>query len=219
MRPAAALAVILCACAFAAPAHAQIPLTVPSLLVATPDLEDPVFQQTVILLLPGSEPPLIAGVIINQPTTIPVSALLPDAVGALGDAAAYAGGPVEMDTPVVLVRAAAAPAGAIAVTGDLYWMDNRAAVAALIKSNPAPATLRVYHGRAQWLPIQLTGEIQSGAWYVQPVDVDAVFSANPRTLWRTLAGRGQLEETENEPRPRDIRGPAGITATLARLVR
>ena len=114
---AAAVVIVLCAGGFAASAHAQPPLVVPSLLVSTPDLDDPVFAQSVILLLPGGEPPLMAGVIINQPTTIPISALLPDAPERLGDVTAYFGGPVEMNAPVVLARAATAPAGATAIAG------------------------------------------------------------------------------------------------------
>ena len=211
----AALIFILCAFLFAVPVHAQPPLTVPSLLVATPDLDDPVFAQAVILLLPGGEPPLMAGVIINQPTTIPVSALLPDAPQRLGDVTAFFGGPVEMNTPVVLARASAAPAGATAVAGDLYWIDDHASVAAFIRGNPAPDTTRVYYGRAQWLPIQLRGEIQSGAWYVEPVDASAIFSADPKHLWRTLVERAQLEEAELRD---GDRGNAGAAA-LAKLVR
>lgn len=210
----AAVVVVLCACGVGAPAHAQPPLVVPSLLVATPELDDPVFAQSVILLLPGGEPPLMAGVIINQPTTIPISALLPDAPERLGNVTAYFGGPVEMNAPVVLARANTAPAGATAVAGDLYWIGDRASVAAFIKGNTAPDSMRVYYGRAQWLPQQLRGEIQNGAWYVEPADASAVFSADPKQLWRTLVERGQLEEAGL----RDERG-RNATTTLAKLVR
>ena len=94
---------------------------------------------------------------------------------------------------------------------DLYWIEDRASVAAFIKGNPAPDAIRVYYGRAQWLPLQLRGEIQNGAWYVEPVDAAAVFSTDPKQLWRTLVERGQLEEAESSPIP-------GV-ATLAKLVR
>ncbi len=215
MRWVAAVIIVLCADGFAAPAHAQPPLVVPSLLVATPELDDPVFAQSVILLLPGGEPPLMAGVIINQPTTIPISALLPDTPQRLGDVTAYFGGPVEMNAPVVLARATTAPAGATAVVGDLYWIGDRASVTAFIKGNPAPDSMHVYYGRAQWLPLQLRGEIQNGAWYVEPVDASAVFSADPKQLWRILVERGQLEEAGS----RDGRGRNTGAATLAQLVR
>jgi len=202
----------LLAAALAAPARAQTAPAVPSLLVATPGLSDPVFQQVVILLLPGGDSPLIAGVIINQPTTIPVRTLLPDAPDRLGDVVAYFGGPVEMNSPVVLARAAAAPAGATAVIGDLYWMGDLASVAAFVKGNPAPDTVRIFYGRAQWLPIQLRAEVRSGAWYVEPADPAVVFSANPKTLWRTLVERAQLQET-------DRRGGVAPAPTLAWLIR
>ncbi|MGH7778983.1 MAG: YqgE/AlgH family protein [Candidatus Binataceae bacterium] len=221
LRP--AIINILCAAffagAFAAPVYAQQQPTAPSLLVATPDLDDPVFRQVVILLLPGAEPPLMAGVIINQPTTIPIKTLLPNAPARIGDVVAYFGGPVEMDTPVMLLRAAAAPPGAIQVTADLYWMGDLASVKAFTKSNPAPDTVRLYYGRAQWLPIQLRGEVQSGAWYVEPVDPSAVFSANPKTLWRTLVERAQLQETRNQTKLRGGSGARAAAATLAKLVR
>jgi len=190
-----AIAIIIVAAALSADAHAQPPPTPPVLLVATPDLSDPIFQQVVILLLPDNKSPLLAGVIINQPTTIPVKTLLPDAPARLGDVVAYFGGPVEMNDPIVVARMANAPAGATAISGDLSWIDDRAAVAAFLKGNPAPSTVRIYYGRAQWLPIQLRGEIQSGAWYVEPMDADAVFSTEPRKLWRAMVERGQLEET------------------------
>ncbi len=187
---------ILCA-ASAAPARAQVEAKPPVMLVATPNLGDPIFEQTVILLLPGNPAPLVAGVIINQPTTIPVKTLLPDARGRIGDMVADFGGPVDINAPVLLARASSAPAGATLVAGDLYWMDSSAAVEGFIKRNPDPGTLRVYYGRAQWLPRQLRGEIQSGSWYVEPVDTSAVFSANPKTLWRKMVERAQLEETNS----------------------
>src|SRR5215831_2141883 len=39
-------------------------------LVASRNMPDPVFQQSVILMLPPDEPPLVAGVIINKPTNV-----------------------------------------------------------------------------------------------------------------------------------------------------
>ena len=55
--------------------------------------------------------------------------------------------------------------------------------------------MRIFLGRAQWLPEQLHYEIMEGAWYVMPADADQVFSSDPTHLWRKLVERGQLQET------------------------
>ena len=46
-------------------------------LVAVPDLPDPTFQQTVILMLPPTQMPLVAGIIVNKPTNIPLRSCSP----------------------------------------------------------------------------------------------------------------------------------------------
>lgn len=51
----------------------------PFFLVATRNLPDPIFQQSVILMAPSTQPPLVAGIIINKPTTTLVRELFPQA--------------------------------------------------------------------------------------------------------------------------------------------
>ena len=52
-------------------------LTTPSFLVATRDLQDPLFEHSVILMVPSTEPPLLAGLIINTPAKQRVRDLFP----------------------------------------------------------------------------------------------------------------------------------------------
>jgi Uncharacterized ACR, COG1678 len=47
----------------------------PFLLVANPDMPDPVFQQAVILILPPSELPLVAGIVANKPSKMTLGQL------------------------------------------------------------------------------------------------------------------------------------------------
>ncbi|MGA3230145.1 MAG: YqgE/AlgH family protein, partial [Candidatus Binatus sp.] len=54
-------------------------LTTPSFLVATRDLQDPQFQHAVVLMIPYTAPPLLAGVIINSPAKMRVRDMFPDA--------------------------------------------------------------------------------------------------------------------------------------------
>ncbi len=73
-------------------------LTTPSFLVATRDLQDPLFQHSVILMVPSTEPPLLAGLIINSPAKQRVRDLFPQVRDLKGpDETIYTGGPVELD--------------------------------------------------------------------------------------------------------------------------
>ena len=44
----------------------------PTFLVSTPNMGDPLFQQSVIMMLPVTETPLVVGYIINKRTAVPV---------------------------------------------------------------------------------------------------------------------------------------------------
>ena len=71
-------------------------LTTPSFLVATRELQDPLFFHSVILMVPSTEPPFLAGLIINTPAKMRVRDMFPQVAGLKGaDDTTYMGGPVE----------------------------------------------------------------------------------------------------------------------------
>src|SRR5271166_5323284 len=82
----------------------------PFLLVATRSLIDPIFAQSVVLMLPPVEPPLVAGVIINKPTNMPVRRVFPQAPQAADlSGTAFYGGPVELNEPCLTLRSSQPP--------------------------------------------------------------------------------------------------------------
>src|SRR5215472_16358861 len=170
-------------------------LTIPSLLVATRDLQDPFFQHSVILMVPSTEPPLLAGLIINHPAKERVQDKFPQVRQLKGaDQTMYVGGPVEPDEASVIFRASSAIGSAKKVFEDVYVATGHDEIAAILK-DPRVADFRVIAGRAQWLRDQLLGEVMAGAWYVVPAKSDLVFS-DPRDLWSTLVKGGDLQEAE-----------------------
>jgi putative transcriptional regulator len=179
-------------------------LTMPSFLVATRDLEDPFFQHAVILMVPSTEPPLLAGLIINNPAKQRVRDLFPQVRDLKGpDETIYTGGPVELDdVPVlhqhrelsVIFRSSSAQSSAMRVFDDVYVATGRDAIAAVLK-DPRITDLRVISGKAQWLHDQLYGEVMAGAWYVIPATADLIFG-DPKDLWATLVKGGDLEEAQ-----------------------
>jgi putative AlgH/UPF0301 family transcriptional regulator len=170
-------------------------LTTPSFLVATRDLQDPLFVHSVILMVPSTEPPLLAGLIINTPAKKRVQDMFPQVRGLKGaDETTYMGGPVEPEEVSAIFRASSAQSSATRVFDDVYVASGRDAIAAVLK-DPRIIELRVISGKAQWLHDQLMGEVMAGAWYVIPAKADLVFS-DPKDLWSTLVKGGDLQEAE-----------------------
>lgn len=173
-------------------------LSRPSFLVATRDLQDPFFQHSVILMVPSTEPPLLAGLIINNPGKERVQDMFPQARPPKGAGeTTYNGGPVEPEEASVIFRAPSAIGSATRVFDDTYVATGRDAITAVLK-DPRVADLRVILGKAQWLRDQLQSEVMAGAWYVVPAKSDLVFS-NPKDLWSTLVKGGDLEEADANP--------------------
>jgi putative AlgH/UPF0301 family transcriptional regulator len=170
-------------------------LTTPSFLVATRELQDPLFVHSVILMVPSTEPPLLAGLIINTPARQRVRDMFPQAGGLKGaDETTYMGGPVEPEEVSAIFRASSSQSSATRVFDDVYVANGRDAIAAVLK-DPRITDLRVISGKAQWLHDQLLGEVMAGAWYVIPAKADLVFS-DPKDLWSTLVKGGDLQEAE-----------------------
>ena len=176
-------------------------------LVAQPDLPDPMFNQSVVLMLPPTGTELVVGLIVNKPTKVTLSKLFPDNAGLKRRTeTAFFGGPVDISTPLVLARTTRAPAGAVALFKDVYLNLEARSVLDLLKGSPSTQTMRLYLGRAQWTDDQLHNEMLENSWYNVPSDPQYVFSADPGTVWRALVARAQAIET-SAPRPREGGGP------------
>jgi putative transcriptional regulator len=173
-------------------------LTQPSFLVATRDLQDPLFQHSVILMVPSTEPPLLAGLIINNPTSQRVRDMFAQARNLSGaNDSIYLGGPVEPDEVSMIFRAPSPVGSSTKVFDDIYVATGRDAITAVFK-DARVTELRVIVGKAQWLRDQLLGEVMAGAWFIVPAKADLLFS-DPQDLWSTLVKGGDLQEAQLWP--------------------
>ena len=169
----------------------------PYFLVAAPEMGDPIFRQSVIMMIPTTQAPLVAGVIINEPTGTSAHEVFPHFPALENDpSSAYYGGPVDNGVPTLAFRTAHPPDKAMQVIDDVYVTTDAATIAQVLKNHMEADHLRIFLGRAQWSQDQLHYEVMQGAWYVAPADAGQVFSADPTHLWRKLSERGQLQETE-----------------------
>lgn len=173
------------------------------LLLASPELLDPNFVDAVVLLLDYNEEGAL-GVVLNRPTVLPVA----DVLGDWGDVVEepevlFQGGPVATDG--ALAVALAAPGGENGA-GFQPVLDR---LGLLDLDTPAELVqgtvdrLRIFAGYAGWGTGQLEAEIEEGAWYVVPAQVDDIFGADTRDLWRQVMRRQPGDLALHATRPAD----------------
>lgn len=149
------------------------------LLVATPDLLDPNFFRTVVLVLQHDEDGAL-GLVLNRPSADSIVLHLPDwAAVACQPDVVFVGGPVE---PAVGIALALEGEGAPTPLSGVTMADL---------SEPPGSTdsVRLFAGYAGWGADQLELELEEGAWVVvdaHPVDA---FSTEPDTLWSEVLRR------------------------------
>jgi len=153
------------------------------LLFAQPELVDPNFKGSIVLVM-NNIAPAPAGIIINRPTPIAVSHLFPD-LGALAklDDKLYFGGPVEFAAVSFLVRADVAPEHATEVVHGVYLSTDRELLRKLLGRDKPMEGLRIFIGYSGWAPGQLEAELEHGAWTLAPADAGAIFDARPERPW------------------------------------
>ena len=160
------------------------------LLVATPPLEDPNFDRTVVFVLEHHDDGAI-GVVINRPSVEALDEPLDRWIDLQSaPSSVFSGGPVE---PNALIALAGTPLPLDAeddhlspITGTIASADLTADPALVA---PEVTGVRVFRGYAGWGPGQLEDEIESGAWLVLDSEPDDIFSGRPDELWRTVLRR------------------------------
>jgi putative transcriptional regulator len=162
-----------------------------SLLVATPELVGPEFEQTVVLVLEHDPQTGALGVVLNRPLPVPVGAELPAwaASSVVAEpAVVFSGGPVEDDSVllVALAQPGAAPEELRPVTGRV------AVVPFTVSADEAHLWsdgVRVFAGYAGWGAGQLEAEVDGGFWYVVDSEPGDLVNAEPAALWRSVLRR------------------------------
>lgn len=179
-----ALAVLTALACLPALAAERRPLEPGALLYASPDLGDPNFAKSVVLLVRYEAGAGAMGLIVNRPTRLPVAEALADVKGAKDfRLPLYFGGPVSPEGVLSLVRAPRAPASMERVLENVYLAQRLEDLAAALSREGAEERVRVYAGYAGWAPGQLEHELQMGAWVVRRGDPDKVFARDPARLW------------------------------------
>jgi len=155
-------------------------------LVATRQIDGPVFGRSVVLLLDYSHAGAL-GLIVNRPTAMSLHELLP-ALDEITDRQdrVFLGGPVETQMMVFLIRSESIPPDSQRVIGDIHATGSADALRKMIEQDAPESRFHAYVGYAGWGPGQLDAEIARGDWYVAPADPDQVFDPSLGDLWERL---------------------------------
>jgi putative transcriptional regulator len=154
------------------------------LLVATPDLRDPNFSRTVVLMLEHGEDGAL-GVVLNRPIELSVAEVLPDwAELSSAPGCLFVGGPVAPSAVIGLGRGDGPVFQPLFDGLGTLDLDLDPASYA-----PTMTGLRVFVGYAGWGPRQLEQELSAGGWLVVDLEADDPFSTDPSQLWSTVLRR------------------------------
>lgn len=160
----------------------------PALLVSMPQLQDPNFARTVLLLcdfVPGGA----FGLVLNRPTDMPASTMvrLEPEIQNGNDLPLCIGGPVEPGRGWILVGDPPDEEHRTIVEG-LYLSTSPALLRRVLEARPTPRA-RVLAGYAGWGPKQLDDELAQSAWLIAEPDLDLVFDIDPSVMWETAIRR------------------------------
>lgn len=165
------------------------PALAPVLLISMPQLTDPNFLRTVVLLCDHGEDGAF-GLIVNRRMEEPAHEVIrPDPpLDIREDVHLYTGGPVEPFRAWVLTSDAAADPDALRVADGVYLAASPDLIRHALQAPPAPH-LRVVVGYAGWAPGQLETELAESSWLVAPVEADLVFETDVDDMWTTAIRR------------------------------
>jgi putative transcriptional regulator len=157
------------------------------LLVASPQLVDPNFYRTVVLLFEhGAEGAF--GTVLNRPTDEGAAEHLPDWAHLLADPPkVFIGGPVRNEVAVGVAEWPSTEAA-----GESHLFSGIGFVDLTDPPGPkgTPERIRVFSGYSGWDSGQLEVELAVDSWFIVDPIVDDVFG-RPEDLWsRVLARQG-----------------------------
>jgi putative transcriptional regulator len=166
-----------------------------TLLAAAPDIGDPRFAATVILMVRHDRTGAL-GIVINhlveKRTIASLLAVMgkPDA-SVHGILRVYSGGPVDPGIGFVVHSAEYHRADTIAIDGAVA-VTSSPAVLRDIGHGIGPAKRLLAFGYAGWGPGQLEAELAQHAWFTEPEDPKLVFDDDRDIVWKeALAHRSR----------------------------
>jgi putative transcriptional regulator len=162
----------------------------PTLLMSMPQLQDPNFARTVVLLCDYASEGAF-GLVLNRPTEMPATSMVklePPIVGG-NQLPLCIGGPVDPERGWILIGTPPEDVEYRELQDGLYLSTSPALLRRVLSTTPAPPRARVLAGYAGWGPGQLDMELAHSAWLMGNVELDLIFEVQPDAMWDTAIRR------------------------------
>jgi putative transcriptional regulator len=163
----------------------------PAFLLSMPQLVDPNFNRTVVLLCSHTEKDGAFGVVVNRPlmTSGRVTVNLDPPASTDRELQLWVGGPVEPHRSWILIGHDGEPDDiGTAITDNLYLSTSPDLLRRMLDPDPPPLA-RLIVGYSGWAPGQLEAELSASAWLMSDVDRDLIFSTPSDRMWETAIRR------------------------------
>ena len=155
------------------------------LLIAGPELWDPNFRRTVVLVGHHDDDGAV-GVVLNRASEVSVEEAAPPLAPIVEpEAPLFLGGPVQPSAAVVVADFEDPEVARVIAFGSIGFLPDEVDAA----EGDAVRRARVFAGHAGWGPGQLEAEVEEGSWIVEPATKDDVFTPQPDRLWETVLRR------------------------------
>ncbi|MGE5244990.1 MAG: YqgE/AlgH family protein [Betaproteobacteria bacterium] len=169
-----------------------MPSLAPSLLLSMPQLIDPNFNRTVVLLCKHNEEGAF-GLVVNRPlvTTGRVVVHMDPPVSTDRELRVWIGGPVEPERTWILVGEEPHEAGdllGVRIADNLSLSTSPDLLRRLLET-PEPPNARLVVGYSGWGAGQLEAELEASAWLISDVDRDLIFDTPPEQMWERAIRR------------------------------
>ena len=149
------------------------------LLVASPDLKDPNFERTVVLMLNHDDEGAF-GLVLNRPLEHRLVDVIEDVDPRWADVQLHQGGPVQTNVLQFVCRDVGKGQTVVEDVSVGAGLED------LLESEPAAGGVRAFAGYAGWGGGQLEQETSEGSWIVRPAEARHVFGIPPERLWVTV---------------------------------
>jgi putative transcriptional regulator len=161
----------------------------PTLLLSMPQMQDPNFARTVVLLC-DYLPDGAFGLVLNRPAGMPAREMVrlsPPAIAA-NDLPLFVGGPVQPERGWILVTDPPPGEEHRTIIEGLYLTASPDVLRLMLEEHPLPRA-RVIAGYAGWGPGQLDDELAQSAWLMGDIELDLIFDVAPDAMWETAIRR------------------------------
>ena len=164
----------------------------PALLISMPQLVDPNFTRTVVLLCKHNEEGAF-GLVVNRPlvTSGRVIVNLDPPVATERELEVWIGGPVEPERSCMLVAGHAEEDqvfGGVPIADGLFLSTSPDLLRRLLEPVPPPDA-RLIVGYSGWGPGQLEAELRGSSWLLSDIDRDLLFNTPAEHMWERAIRR------------------------------